>query len=59
MKPRYEYQDFLFCNKCDHNIDKFAETLVIEGNVYCIFCDNWICGEEDAFGSPDQEDLSL
>ena len=31
-------------------------TAVIEGEVYCLICDNWLCGERDAFGITEKTD---
>ncbi len=51
-KPKGIHQDEaeLYCNKCNKNVSKHNETLVMDDNVYCIFCDNWLCGKYDAFG---------
>jgi hypothetical protein len=49
--PLHINKDKLSCNRCIKDIDKFTETLLIEGEVHCIFCDNWLCGEYDAFGN--------
>jgi hypothetical protein len=40
----------LFCNRCNRWRDKFTETLVLEDEVHCLICDNWLCGIYDAFG---------
>ena len=38
----------LFCNRCNRHVDKFSETLVIDGEVHCLSDWNWLCGEYDA-----------
>lgn len=52
----------LWCNRCNRNVNKWTETILysmpIQENpdnqdVFCIFCENWLCGEEDAFSLND------
>ena len=49
-KPLHLDKKTLFCNRCLRYMDKFTETLVLDDEVYCLFCDNWLCGKFDAFG---------
>jgi hypothetical protein len=41
----------LFCNRCNRWVDKYRQTLVIDGEVHCLKDLNWLCGEYDAFGN--------
>ena len=50
MNPLHMDKEVLFCNKCNKDIDRIAGTLVCHNEVYCRYCNNWICGERDAFG---------
>jgi len=43
-------KDELFCNRCNKYVCKYTEIIVIYGEVHCFHCDNWLCGEYDAFG---------
>ena len=49
-QPYHLNEKKLWCNRCLRYIDKFSETLVLDNEVYCLICDNWLCGSYDAFG---------
>lgn len=55
MTYLYEFNDFLYCNRCKRMINKYAETIVVDEQVMCMFCDNWITTEYDAFGRIGEE----
>lgn len=40
----------LWCNKCENWIDKKYQTYVMDNDVHCLQCSNWLCGYKDAFG---------
>ena len=48
--PLHIHKAKLCCNRCNKDVHKHHETIVKEEEVYCIYCDNWLCGEYDAFG---------
>lgn len=48
----------LFCNRCNKYVNKFIETTIIDNEVYCLHCDNWLSGEEDCFGCIGEERIS-
>lgn len=64
-KPLHLHKTYLYCNSdsCrsqdipkDENgnrlIHKYKETYTgASGDLHCIHCDNWLCGEYDAFGN--------
>lgn len=54
--PRHIEKSELFCNRCNKYVRKHTETYLENGEVHCLFCHNWLCGEYDAFG--DLGDLS-
>lgn len=49
-KGLHEDKDTLFCNVCSVDVDKWIGTQVINEEVYCLRCNNWLCGEFDCFG---------
>jgi len=55
VKYLYKFNDKLYCNRCKKMIDKYLETIVVDGQVMCIYCDNWITTEFDAFGIREEE----
>jgi NAD-dependent SIR2 family protein deacetylase len=60
IKGLHEDKKTLYCNQCEEEVDKWTGTQVLNshpeqnkyGEVYCLSCGNWLCGEFDAFGEP-------
>ena len=50
VKGLWEDNAKIYCNVCNKSVDKFVETLVVEDNVFCLHCNNWLCGVIDAWG---------
>ena len=51
MRPSiHEDKNELFCNRCEKYLNKHSETLVLNDEVHCIYCENWLCGLYDGFG---------
>jgi hypothetical protein len=55
-KPLHIDKLDLFCNRCQCYVNKYTETTVVAVEVLCLNCDNWLCGEYDAFGNPEYQD---
>lgn len=50
----------------DRLLEKFTETLMIQvsedpekWDVYCRHCENWLCGDYDAFGNLQLQSISI
>ena len=48
--PYHLNEKKLWCNRCNRWVDKYTETLVMDDEVSCLICDNWLAGEWDCFG---------
>jgi len=48
--PRHLEKNELFCNRCNKYVDKHCGTILIEEELHCLECYNWLCGQWDAFG---------
>lgn len=49
-KPIHAHKAELFCNRCEKYVNKWTGTIIVDGQVVCLCCGNWLCGEYDAFG---------
>lgn len=51
-KGLWEEVTYLKCNRCQKKVHKIVETILIGDNedVHCMYCLNWLCGYNDAFG---------
>jgi hypothetical protein len=51
MKPPiHAHKDELFCNQCQRYVSKHDGTFLLDEEVHCLACENWLCGFYDAFG---------
>lgn len=52
MNQKYIHIDKLelFCNRCLKYINKYTHTYLLDNDLHCLNCHNWLCGEKDAFG---------
>jgi hypothetical protein len=49
-KPFHLNDEHLYCNRCQKYIDKFSDTILIDNEIHCLYCENWLCGFNDCFG---------
>lgn len=58
-KGIHQDKEEIFCNRCSRYMDKLTETMVLEDEVYCLTCNNWLCGFFDAFGDVEKHTISI
>ena len=55
-KGLWEESKTIWCNCCQKHDNKHTETQEIDNNIYCLKCNNWLCGFFDAWGYRGEED---